>query len=188
MILPDDLLETIVDANGRERLAVRATVPARVLRVLGLLMTESEADDADAVATPIPIQALQGVTERCVFTAGFGAMTPDAHFASPLQLATIPCRSATSQGHCNRTGRERHCPLQGLPVFVETPEKERVTLLVAPVPPGEELTQERMATLAHKREEWLLALRQREELFTPVTFLLDASNRGMQFWLKAWFG
>ncbi|MBF0295412.1 MAG: hypothetical protein HQL96_09505 [Magnetococcales bacterium] len=188
MILPDDLLETIVDASGKERLAVRATVPARVLRVLGLLMTESEASDEEAVSTPIPIQALQGVAERCVFTAGFGAMTTDPHFAAPLQLATIPCRSATPEGHCNRTGRERHCPLQGLPVFVETPEKERIALLVAPVPPGAIPTLERMTTLAHKREEWLVALRQREELFTPVTFLLDASNRGMHFWLKAWFG
>lgn len=188
MTLDNALFEHITDAKGRERPALRGTVPQHVLRAMGLLTGETGGSEEDVRITQIPVQVMQGVRERCVYTADFATVEENTPFPPPFQLVTVPCRSATEGGLCVKMGVESRCSLFGASTFVETPKKERVELIVAPVFPGDTLSPALLDRIAKKREAYLQSQRQWEEAFAPVQFLMDATSRGMQFWIKSWFG
>lgn len=188
MTLDNAFFEQIIDAKGRERPALRGHVPQHVLRAMGLLTGETGGSEEDMRITQIPVQVMQGIRERCVYTADFATVEENAPFPPPFQLVTIPCRSATADGLCVKMGVESRCPLFGSSTFVETPRKERVELIIVPVFPGNALSPALLDRIAEKREGYLQSQRQWEEAFAPIQFLMDATSRGMQFWIKSWFG
>ncbi len=187
MILDQELFEQATDDRGRERPALKGTVPQRVLRAMGLLTGETGGREEDPRVTEIPVKSMHGVRDWCLYTADFGRVEEDAQFPPPVQLVTIPCRSPTGDGNCTKMGPVRDCPLHGALSFVETPEKERVELIVVPIFPGTTLSPTERDFLVQKRERYQRLLRQREDVFAPVNMLIDVTGRSMQFWLRFWF-
>ncbi|MEO5352550.1 MAG: hypothetical protein H7835_04985 [Magnetococcus sp. XQGC-1] len=188
MTLDNALFVYIPDDDGQQRPRLRETVPQHLLREMGLLTGEAEGDEAALRVTQIPVRLIQGVRECCVYTADFGQMEPSVPFPPPPQLVTIPCRSSTANGRCTKMGAESHCPLIGTHASVETPAKERVELIVAPLFPGSTLSVQQLEKLVRKHDEYLASRQRWEEAFAPVHMLMDATTRGMQFWIKSWFG
>ncbi|MBF0340957.1 MAG: hypothetical protein HQL95_08365 [Magnetococcales bacterium] len=188
-MLDKELFDYSTDDLGRKRPVLRATVSERLLRVMGLHPGNAEDDKEEVLReTHIPIRSMREVRESCPFTAEFGIVEKSEQFQSPVQLVTIPCRSPSGDGRCMRTGDERPCPLFGALTSVETPEKERVNLIVAPVLPGAGLSAQEQGLLSKKREIYQRSLRLWEDALAPVHMFMDATTRGVQFWLRSWFG
>ncbi|MEO5341334.1 MAG: hypothetical protein H7837_12605 [Magnetococcus sp. MYC-9] len=188
MMLKQEIFTYVTDDKGKERPALRDTVPQGVLRAMGLLTGEAGGSDEELRTAQIPVKAMEGVRDGCVYTADFGHVEEGAEFSAPVQLVTIPCRSPTGDGHCTKTGSETPCSLYGTVATVESPGKERIKVIVAPVLPGRSLTPQQRAWLVNRREGHLKTMRQWEDTFAPVNLVLDATVRGMQFWVKSWFG
>lgn len=188
IILDIELFEQITDDSGRERHALKSIVPKYVLRSMGLVIGEMDGREEEMEITQLPVKAMDGVSDRCIYTADFGRVENNLHFTSPVQLVTIPCRSPTGDDRCTRTGQEQSCPLFGVPSSVETPGKEKVEFFVVPVFPGTGLSTTQYDLLVQKREGYQRSLRQWEDIFVPINIFVDASSRGMQFWIRSWFG
>jgi hypothetical protein len=188
MTLDNALFVYITDDNGQQRPCLQETIPQYLLREMGLLTGEAEGDEEALRITQIPVRFIQGVRECCVYTADFGQVEPGAPFPFPPQLLTIPCRSSTANGRCTKMGPESHCPLFGAHASVETPAKERLELIVAPLFPGSTLSPQQNEKLVRKYDEYQTAKQRWEEAFAPIHMLMDATTRGMQFWIKSWFG
>ncbi|MBF0191055.1 MAG: hypothetical protein HQL99_07880 [Magnetococcales bacterium] len=188
-MLPQDLFESVTDDEGRKRPALKKTVPQRLMRLMGLRQDETEGPEEDpGHATQIPVREMRDVQEWCRYTAEFGTVELPEPFPPPVQLVTIPCRSPSGDGHCTRTDETRPCILFGAFSSVETPDKERVKIMVAPVLPGTSLSGPEQEMLIKKRERFHKSLRQWEEVLAPVNLVLEASTRSVQFWLHSWFG
>lgn len=188
-MLDKEFFEYAPDGGGRDRPALREAVPQRLMRLQGLLTEEADDNEESLRVTRIPVHCMREVRERCVYTAEFGTVEEGDRFPPPVQLVTIPCRSPTGDGRCARTGDDdRPCTLFGVVSSVETPGKERLHFIVAPVSPGTSLTPSGRELLLRKRERLRRSLRHWEQAFTPVTMLMDATTRGVQFWLHYWFG
>ncbi|MBF0271594.1 MAG: hypothetical protein HQL98_06005 [Magnetococcales bacterium] len=196
-MLHQDLFESTTDDQGRKRPALKKTVPQRLMRLMGLRPDEPDGPNGPGEpdgkeekyqATQIPVREMRDVQEWCCYTAEFGIVETHEQFPPPVQLVTIPCRSPSGDGHCTRTGEERPCTLFGAFSSVETPDKERVKIIVAPVLPGTSLSEPEQAMLTKKRERFHKSLRQWEEVLAPVNLVLEASTRSVQFWLHSWFG
>ncbi|MBF0583942.1 MAG: hypothetical protein HQL80_06870 [Magnetococcales bacterium] len=187
MILDDELFEYITDEKGRVYPALKSTVPQRVLRAMGLLTGETGGSEEDQRITQIPVKVMRGVREYCVFTADFGRVEEREHFPPPVQLVVLPCRSSTADGNCTKRDSERSCALFGASSSVETSRKERVELIVVPLFPGTSVPPSQREWLGNKRDSHLQSLRQWEDALAPVHFLMDATVRGMQFWIRSWF-
>ncbi|MEO5331399.1 MAG: hypothetical protein H7839_05195 [Magnetococcus sp. YQC-5] len=187
-MLDKDFFEYTTDGQGQKHPILRIKVPLRLLRIMGLLTGEAAGRDEDLRETQIPVRIMRAVRERCRYSADFGKVEENSQFFDSVQLMTIPCRSSAGDGCCTRTGEERSCTLFGVFSSVDTPEQERVNIIVAPIFPGAELSSSERELLAKKVEIYHKSLRQIEALFVPVTMLMDAANRSMQFWLRSWFG
>lgn len=187
-MLDKEFFEYTTDDQGRKRPFLRIKVPLRLLRIMGLLTGEEASREEDLRETQIPVRIMRAVREQCTYTADFGNMEESLEFPAPVQLVTIPCRSAIGDGCCTRTGKERHCTLFGVFSSVDTPDQERVNIVVAPILPGATLSSSEFELLVEKVEIYHRSLRQIEYMFTPINLLMDATNRSMQFWLRSWFG
>ncbi|MEO5362331.1 MAG: hypothetical protein H7838_01715 [Magnetococcus sp. DMHC-8] len=187
-MLDNEIFIRTTDERGRERLAIRLSVPQGVLRNMGLLTGETGGNETDLRVTQIPVKAMRGIRDRCMYTADFGTVENDPSFAAPVQLVTIPCRSALDDGQCNRMGPVESCPLFGMLSAVESPDKVRVDLIVAPVLPGGTLPAAAQPLLVQKRDLYQRSLSQWEDALAPVNMLMDATLRGLQFWARSWFG
>uniref|UniRef100_UPI00187D1335 hypothetical protein n=1 Tax=Candidatus Magnetaquicoccus inordinatus TaxID=2496818 RepID=UPI00187D1335 len=106
----------------------------------------------------------------------------------PVQLVTIPCRCPSGVGKCTKLGSEKTCSLFGAPAYLLTPKKERVELIAVPLYPGSSLTEEQLEHALKIRNKFVKSLNLWEEVFNPFHLVVDATHRGMQFWVKSWFG
>ncbi|NGZ04907.1 MAG: hypothetical protein G8237_00965 [Magnetococcales bacterium] len=187
MILEKEFFEYVTDDQGRTHLALRVKVPHHLLQAMGLL-TDASDEESALLITQIPLKSIRDIQERCVFTAEFATVEENPEFNPPVQLVTIPCRSAIGHGRCKRTGEDRPCTLFGVMSSVQTGDKDPVHLIVAPKPPGTELLPSEETWLLQKRDTYEHSLRQWDDLLTPVHLVLDATTRGVQFWLRSWLG
>ncbi|MBF0127062.1 MAG: hypothetical protein HQM02_07610 [Magnetococcales bacterium] len=187
-MLDQEFFVSNTDDQGRRRPALRTTVPLRLLRLMGLLTGETGGRDDEMRGTRIPLRIVREVREGCQYTAEFGSVEESEWFPVPVQLVTIPCRSPAGEGRCARTGEERPCTLFGVVASLETPEKERVSIIVAPILPGATLTLSERELLLKKRELYAKSLRLWEDALAPINLLMDATTRGVQFWVRSWFG
>ncbi|MBF0417829.1 MAG: hypothetical protein HQL86_06235 [Magnetococcales bacterium] len=145
-------------------------------------------DEELFAATQLPITALREVKERCIYTAGFATVEEGMAFPPPVQLASIPCRSASGDGRCTRLDHGQRCTLFGFFSSVESPMRQRVYLIMAPILPGLGVPVVGRALLTEQRERYLHSLRHWELMLTPVNLAWDATLRGMRFWTNLWFG
>ncbi|MEO5346428.1 MAG: hypothetical protein H7834_08630 [Magnetococcus sp. YQC-9] len=186
-MLDPEFFEPVTDALGRTRLALKNTVPQRLLHQAGLMMDRAPEEDDLVVATQLPITVLREVKERCIYTAGFATVEEGVKFPSPVQLVSIPCRSASEDGRCARLDNGQRCSLFGFFSSVESPTRQRVHLIMAPILPGLGVSVVGRALLAEQREHYLHSLRHWELMLTPVNLALDATLRGVRFWINFWF-
>ncbi|GAB0056945.1 hypothetical protein SIID45300_01261 [Candidatus Magnetaquicoccaceae bacterium FCR-1] len=187
-MLDPEFFEPVTDARGRTMLALKNTVPQRLLHQAGLVMDGAPEKDGLVAATQLPITVLREVKERCIYTAGFATVEEGVEFPSPVQLVSIPCRSASGDGRCMRLDNEQRCTLFGFFSSVESPTRQRVHLIIAPILPGLGVSMVGRALLVEQRERYLHSLRHWELMLTPVNLALDATIRGMRFWMNLWFG
>lgn len=187
-MLNRELFEIVMDVQGKQHLAIRDTVPLSLLQAMGLLTGETQENETELRSTQIPVKAMANVRDCCAYTADFGMVAETGPFCAPVQLITIPCRSSSNHGRCMRLGQERTCTLFGFFSHMETLEKERINILVAPILPATQISAPELEMLLTKREIYVDSLRQWETAWEPINLLIAATQRGMEFWWRAWFG
>ncbi|MBF0098069.1 MAG: hypothetical protein HQM04_09330 [Magnetococcales bacterium] len=187
MPLPDSLFDYLATARGSKYPFVRSFIPGTLLTSMGLQPGDGTQEDL-LHPTQIPVHSIQGIRECCVYTADFGTILEHPLFPPPVQLVTIPCRCPSGIGKCTKLGSEKTCSLFCAPAYLLTSKKERVELIALPLFPGNSLSEEQIQCAVRMREKFVKSLRLWEEMFAPLHLVVDATNRGMQFWVKAWFG
>ncbi|MBF0185056.1 MAG: hypothetical protein HQM06_11800 [Magnetococcales bacterium] len=187
MPLPDSFFDYLPEHRGLRRPFVRPFVSGQLLSSIGL--PPSEAGEPETLhPTQIPVYYIQGVRDCCVYTADFGTIVEHPLFPPPVQLVTIPCRCPSGIDKCNKLGSERPCSLFASPSYLLTAKKERIELIAIPIFPGRALNEEQLHMAERVREKFVKSLRLWEDVFAPVQLVFDATSRGMQFWVKTWFG